>query len=156
MGAAARASLTASSCREESGQTIRRQVQNATYRQTPGSNGNAILHAFRAMPVLRCRPEGRWSGRRDSPIRLWRKPTRPSASLPGKRIWSGRRGSPVRLRRKPATLCLEGRGVEILAQPNSIGQFQPQNEPFRTSDSGRAEHLIEACPEPCRSVKPSD
>src|SRR5438128_1049947 len=42
---------------------------------------------------------------------------------------------------EPATLCLEDRVLEILAPPSSTRQFPPQNEPFRASDSGRAEHL---------------
>ncbi len=57
---------------------------------------------------------------------------------------------------EPATLCLEGRAVGIVAPARSRRQLPPQNRPFWASDSGRAEHLIEACLEPCRSVKPSD
>ena len=57
---------------------------------------------------------------------------------------------------EPATLCLEGRCPAFLAAPDSSRQFPLRNRPFRASDSGRAEHLIEACLEPCRSVKPSD
>jgi hypothetical protein len=44
---------------------------------------------------------------------------------------------------EPATLCLEGRVDGILASPDATRQIPVQNEPFRASDSGRAEHLIE-------------
>jgi len=57
---------------------------------------------------------------------------------------------------EPATLCLEARVVEIVASPDATRQIPLQNGPYRASEPGPAEHLIESVAEACRTVKPSD